>query len=474
MPLIPDDPRKDEPLRDDIRLLGRILGDTVREQEGEAVFDLVERIRRTSVRFHRLEDSEARAELEGILNRMEMRDTTRVIRAFSYFSHFANIAEDQHHIRRTRSHAIGGSTEREGSVVHALQEVAAAGVTAEQMRAFLATATASPVLTAHPTEVQRKSILNRAMELADLMARRDRPDLSPEEKAETETAIERTVLTLWQTGILRRSRLKVIDEVANGISYYDQTFLREIPRLYAALEDQLQATYPGESIPVPTFLRMGSWIGGDRDGNPFVTAKVLRQALHMQSSRAVSYLLDSLHQLGAELSLDARLVSVSPELQALADTSPDTSPHRQEEPYRRAIAGFYARLAATAEALGQTPHPDRPNLSAEPYPNAAALRADLDTVDASLRAHGAAKLADGRLRLLRRAVDVFGFHLATVDLRQNADVHERVVADLLRASTPPASHRWITLRWTKTPASRYCALNCAISPSALTVPHLCR
>ena len=344
---------KDLPLRDDIRLLGGILGDTVRAQEGETVFGLVEGIRQTSVRFHRDEDEAARRELEGMLNGLSPRQTTRIIRAFSYFSHLANIAEDLHHIRRTRAHALAGSPPREGTLAHALARAREAGVTPAQLRAFFADALVSPVLTAHPTEVRRKSSQNREMEIARLLTLRERVRLTPEEQAATDEALRRAVLTLWQTSILRWTKLTVLDEVENGISYYVTTFLRELPRLYAALEDTLAALDPAwNDREVPSFLRMGSWIGGDRDGNPFVTADVLRQALRLQSARALSFYLEELHELGGELSLNSRNVSVSEALQALADRSPDRSQHRQDEPYRRAITGIYARLAATARALG--------------------------------------------------------------------------------------------------------------------------
>ena len=155
---------KDLPLREDIRLLGKILGDTVRDQEGETVFGLVEGIRQTSVRFHRDEDETARRELEGLLNGLSPRQTNRIVRAFSYFSHLANIAEDLHHIRRTRAHALAGSAPREGTLPHALARAREAGVAPAELRAFFADALVVPVLTAHPTEVRRKSTLNREVE----------------------------------------------------------------------------------------------------------------------------------------------------------------------------------------------------------------------------------------------------------------------------------------------------------------------
>src|SRR5215470_17042801 len=298
-------PEKDIPLRDDIRLLGRILGDTIREQEGEAVFAVVERIRQTSVRFHRREDERARGELEVTLNSLSRAHAICVIRAYSFFSHLANLAEDQHHIRRTRAHAIAGSAPREGTMERALARAREAGITRDQLEGFFTTAHVTPVLTAHPTEVRRKSMIDREMEVAELLAQRDRTAFTPEEAALGEEALRRAVLTLWQTSVLRATRLAVLDEVANGISYYDYCFLRELPRFYAMLEDLLVSTDPAlAGVELPPFLRMGSWIGGDRDGNPFVTEEVLRQSLQLQSNRALKFYLEELHLLGAELSLD--------------------------------------------------------------------------------------------------------------------------------------------------------------------------
>ena len=180
---------------------------------------------------------------------------------------------------------------------------------------------------------------------------------------------------------------------------------------------------------------MGSWIGGDRDGNPFVNAEVLRQAIEMQSKRVVDFYLDELHLLGAELSLDRARVSISAQLQELVGRSPDASPRRAAEPYRQAVVGIYARLVATARGLGQVVLPRHAVTQAQPYAAASELRADLDMLYRSLFANGSALIARGRLRALRRAVEVFGFHLASVDLRQNSDVHERVLAELFASGT---------------------------------------
>ena len=428
---------KDAPLREDIRLLGRVLGDTVRDQQGDAMYGLIERIRQTSVRFRRDDDRAARLELEGILDALSREQTIQVVRAFSYFSHLSNIAEDQHHIRRSRAHLIAGSAPREGSLAHALDRALKADRSPTGLVAFFDTALISPVLTAHPTEVQRKSILNCQADIARLLDERDRMTLTPEEQRESFEALRRAVLTLWQTRMLRPAKLSVVDEVANGLSYFDATFLREVPRLYANLEDQIASHDQSlGALELPAFLQVGSWIGGDRDGNPFVTAEVLERALAMQAGAALGFYLDELHALGARLSLAIGLVTASDALLALADRSPDHSPHRNDEPYRRAISGLYARLAATHHALLGTEPPRHPVAPAEPYAAVAELAGDLDIIHRSLVANGSAALARGRLRLLRRAVRVFGFHLAPIDLRQNSDVHQRVVAELLATASP--------------------------------------
>ena len=437
-----DDAEKDRPLRHDIRLLGRILGDTVREQEGEETYALVEQIRQASIRFHRHNEPSARRELEAVLDSLSADQTLAIVRAFSYFSHLANIAEDQHHIRRNRAHAIAGSAPRPGSLAFAFQHTRETGVEPARLNAFFDSALVSPVLTAHPTEVRRKSTLTRELEIAELLDERDRLHGEKDELALNEERLRRAILILWRTNMLRQTRLKVIDEVANGLSYYDYTFFRELPRLYGAIEDELEALDgKRRNRPIPSFLRIGSWIGGDRDGNPFVTAEVLNEAVRQQSARALAYYLDQVHELGGVLSLASSLVSVSPELNALADRAADSSLTRREEPYRRALTGMYSRLAKTARELDHVVALRQPIADAPAYKDVAELAADLDVIADSLAVNGCAIIGRGRLRALRRAVDLFGFHLAPIDLRQNSDVHERTVAEILAAAEPGLDYR---------------------------------
>ena len=220
---------KESPLREDIRLLGRILGDTLREQEGDAVFDLIERTRQNAIRFRRDRDPGARRELETTLNKLDPVRTIAVVRAFGFFSQLANIAEDQHHNRRRRAHLMAGSPPQEGSVALALARGHAAGLPVKKVTEFFRDALISPVLTAHPTEVQRKSILDCQLEIARLLTERDRVQLTPDELVQNEEAMRRVVLTLWQTRVLRELRLTVNDEIENGLAYYRYTFLRQLP-----------------------------------------------------------------------------------------------------------------------------------------------------------------------------------------------------------------------------------------------------
>ena len=341
---------KEAPLREDIRLLGRILGDTIREQEGDKVFDLIERTRQNAIGFRRDRDPSAKRELESVLNDLDPAATIDVVRAYSFFSLLANIAEDQHHNRRRRAHQIAGSPPQEGSVALAFARLKEAGVPVSRLESFFADALISPVLTAHPTEVQRKSILDQQKEIARLLTDRARVRLTPEEQLRNEDGLRRAVETLWQTRMLRELKLTVTDEIENGLSYYRYTFLSQLPRLYGEIEDLL-VRFGGDPEKVSNFLRIGSWIGGDRDGNPYVTADVMRHALMHHSMCVMDYYFEELHRLGSELSQSVRLVNVTPDLETLAERSPDRSEHRRDELYRRALTGMYSRLAETSRLL---------------------------------------------------------------------------------------------------------------------------
>jgi phosphoenolpyruvate carboxylase len=417
---------KDRPLVEDIRLLGRLLGEVIREQEGTAAFELIERVRQLSVAYRIHKDASAGRVLDRLLKNLSADQTVSVIRAFSYFSHLANIAEDRQHVRRRAHHEREGNLQ-EGSLAMAFERLHDADHRAAEIAAALNRAYISPVLTAHPTEVQRKSILDAERAIAELLAERD--DLASERAREENTALMRARITqLWQTRMLRYTKLTVADEVENALSYYHATFLRQIPRMYREIEQAL----PGHEV--APFFRMGNWIGGDRDGNPNVTAGTLKRALSRQSETALRHYLYEVHALGAELSISSLLAPVTPEMQALAQRSPDHNAHREDEPYRRALVGIYARLAATLHALTGTEALRHAVAPQDPYGSPADFIAELDVIARSLRSHHAEALIAPRLAPLQRAAQVFGFHLATVDLRQSSDQHEAVVAELLRVA----------------------------------------
>jgi phosphoenolpyruvate carboxylase len=428
---------KDQPLIDDIRFLGRILGDVIREQEGQGAYDLIEQIRQLSVAFRRHADESADKALKKLLKGLSGNRAVSVIRAFTYFSHLANLAEDRHHIRRRAVHERAGDTQ-EGSLARTLQRLHKAGIAPAEVVRTLASAHISPVLTAHPTEVQRKSILDAERAIARLLGERDAQECLPRERADIEAQIRARVTQLWQTRLLRFTKLTVADEIENALSYYEATFLTQIPRLYRELEEGLGDAHQSASI--APFLRMGQWIGGDRDGNPNVTAQTLELALHSQADMVLRHHLTQLHHLGAELSVSAMLTPVSPAMQALAARSPDTNAHRQDEPYRRALTGMYARLAATLKRLTGGEAARHAVAPQDAYTRAAELLDDLRTIEASLKSHHGEALARARLQPLMRAVQVFGFHLATVDLRQSSDKHEEVVAELLAAARIEANY----------------------------------
>jgi phosphoenolpyruvate carboxylase len=432
------DTDKDLPLRDDTRFLGRVLGDVLRAQTGDDGFGRVEAIRQAAVRFHRGAPDDARIardELDRMFASLSIGDVLTVVRAFSYFSHLANIAEDVHQNRRRRAHALSGSPPQRGSLAHVLAQLAQAGIGREGVHRWLGRARVSPVLTAHPTEVKRKRIQEAERAIARALTARDRMSLTPDERSELDATIRRHVLALWQTAMLRLSRLRVIDEIENGLDFYRATFLAEVPRLYRAVAFAVAGTdAPLAGDEVPPFFRMGSWIGGDRDGNPYVTAETLVHAARAQGALAFAAYLDEVHALGAELSMSTRLVRPTDALLALAASAHDTNPHRQDEPYRQALSGVYARLAATAREVAGFAAPRPPHAELPPYATPGAFDADLATIGASLASHGAATLAGDRLATLRFALTAFGFHLAALDLRQNADVHEATVAELLKVA----------------------------------------
>ncbi len=425
------------PLRAYVRLLGRTLGEAIKECEGQRAFDVVEKLRQVAVRLRREGNVRDGRALERQIARLTDDQATQTARAFGYFLHLSNIAEDRDQIQRRRRQELASHAPGRGSLQHTLDVLRGHGVGKARIRRYLETAVIAPVLTAHPTEVQRKSTLDLHRAIAEQLALCEEA-LTEAERVRVRQRLTGLVATLWQTRMLRQQKLTVLDEIDNALSYYRSTFLDAIPRLYQDFADRLQpvrrSMFDVDARMLPPFLRMGSWIGGDRDGNPNVDAAALEQALLKQCACAMEHYLAEIKVLGTELSLSQSLAKPSAALQELAGQSGDTSAHRSDEPYRRACIHIYARLAATAQALLGRSLALFPTYAAPAYEGPDALLHDLDAVAESLRAQHGALIARLRLDGLRQAVAVFGFHLATLDLRQSSDVNERVVAELLRAA----------------------------------------
>jgi phosphoenolpyruvate carboxylase len=397
----------------DIRYLGKLLGDVIRAYGGEQLFERIERIRASSVDRHRgIDDGAALAKGLDALN---LDDTLAFVRGFMLISLLANLAED-------RQTAADSSRD---DMATAVAQLAKVGIDADRIAQLLERALIAPVLTAHPTEVMRKSMLDHRNRIAELMRLRDQGRIETQEGDLIEQAIVRQIALLWQTRPLRRERLYVADEVEIALAYLRDIFMPVLPTLYMRWERVL-------GVRPKSFLRLGSWIGGDRDGNPNVTADSLQLTLGRSAAAVLTKYLEDLHALGAELSISTELATVSSQVEQLAERGGDTSAARVDEPYRRAITGVYARMAATYASLTGRPPPRPATVEGAPYESADAFRSDLTDIARSLKAGAGLLATSGALGRLVRAVETFGFHLATLDLRQNSDVHARVVAELLK------------------------------------------
>lgn len=421
--------KQNQLLKDNIRYLGRVLGQAILQKEGQETYDLIENIRKSAVKFHRENDQQASLLLDQYLKQLSPVQTVCVVRAFSYFKHLVNIAEDLYTQQITR---LNEDNLAPGMLAHSVDKISAHELPFETIDAFFKDALVSPVLTAHPTEVQRKSVLDIEHTIASLLAERGNL-LSKKELERNHLLIEGAICSLWQTRILRFSKLTVVNEIENALSYYKTTFLEVIPEILQDFERDLSAIYQpksGEPYALPSFLHMGSWIGGDRDGNPFVNGDTLLQAIDLQASAVFKYYLKELDALRRELAVSSRLIAIDEAVLALSQHSRDQSSHRLDEPYRLALNGIYDRLLATVRQL--VPNLELKDAASDctSYANASDLLSDLNTLIQSLKRNKGDNLIYPRLGKLTKAIETFGFHLATIDIRQSSDVHEAVIKEL--------------------------------------------
>ncbi len=420
-----------EPLREDIRLLGGILGEVVREHSGDDVFELVESARKAAFAVRRNEID--RDELAAKFVDLDVDVAIPIIRAFSHFALLANLAEDIHRERRRAIHVRAGDPPQKSSLAATYRQLAEAGLDDAEVGRALAGAAVVPVITAHPTETRRRTVFEAQNRITELMRFRERTELTPDEEAKVAESIRRQIITLWQTALIRLERLTIQDEIRSGLRYYDASFFEVVPEINTSVREALRSAYPRAGLAEEPMIRMGSWIGGDRDGNPYVTPEVVTLATTLAAQTAVRHHLDELENLAQELSMSARLITAVEPLLELAGAGPEDA--GADEPFRLALRHIRARLVATADEMFDEGFLSSNDLllidGEEPYAGAGELLADLEVVDAALRANNDGLIADDRLLALREAVRTFGFHLSGLDMRQNSDMHEEVVAELL-------------------------------------------
>ncbi|MCL6634076.1 MAG: phosphoenolpyruvate carboxylase, partial [Alicyclobacillus herbarius] len=437
------------PLHRDIRLLGNLLGEVVTQQCGQEVFDWVERIRAAAKAFRQSEQTEApgtpsasASAFSNLIQQVPEAHRRYVIRAFSLYFELVNIAEQNHRIRRRREyeHAQGEKVGR-ATIESALHRLKAAGYSADDVADLLQHLGLELILTAHPTEATRRTVLDKHQEIAFILQKLDDPLLTPRELRQLEKSLRAQIVSLWQTSPVRKQRITVLDEVRNGLYFLDQILFDVLPYVHMQLEEQLAEHYPDRSWRVPSFIRFGSWMGGDRDGNPFVTADITFQTLILHFDLAMRKYEERLTRLGRELSQSLELTGASPEL--LASLNVVSPP---DEPYREKVVQIQRRLEATKARF----HPASPASAqatqfprkesetrpqdAEPYRSPDEFLADLRLMESSLLAHRGEDIVAVHVRPLIRQVELFGFHMATLDIRQHSEVHENAVHELFQVA----------------------------------------
>ena len=445
---------KEAPLRRDVRSLGRLLGEVLKEQVGDNLFSAVEELRLLLIEHRELRaqaghDVESEQRLieraQGIVSRLNIAEAHQMAKAFAIYFELTNLAETNHRKRRRRAaQAAPDLPAQPGSFLGTLRRMRDAGISQQQALEWLAKIEVILVFTAHPTEVARRTVLFKRQRIAAELEQLDRLPLTERDAEQHEQAIIAEITALWQTDEVRRRRPTVTDEIRMGLDYYPSVLFETLPGVYEELADGFREAY-GADVPanaLPRVLRFGSWIGGDRDGNPLVTPACTRDALRIARETILNYYVERVNDLIWQLSPSTYQVQVSTELAAALDSyaatvsAPDLNPERHppQEVYRRFLDYVLARLVLARD--------DRTNANA--YKNAAEFRDDLNVARQSLSANGGERVARFLFDPLLRQVETFGFHLHTLDVREHESVHRRALLEVSNvgaaneAALPPA------------------------------------
>ncbi|AYB42028.1 phosphoenolpyruvate carboxylase [Paenibacillus lautus] len=418
-------------LRRDVRFLGNILGEVLVHQGGNELLDIVEKIRETSKSLRSVFLPELFADFKRIISTLEPDIRHQVIRAFAIYFQLVNIAEQNHRIRRKRDYErSAGESVQPGSIESAVQDLKERNITFEEVQEILESLSLELVMTAHPTEAMRRAILDIHKRIADDVMQLDNPTLTFREREQLREKLLNEVITLWQTDELRDRKPTVLDEVRNGMYYFHETLFHILPEVYQELERCLTKYYPGHHWHVPTYLRFGSWIGGDRDGNPSVTADVTWRTLEMQRKLAIREYQRILREFMKYLSFSSSIVNVSDELLQSIEKDREHVTlkkmeiwHNEKEPYRVKLVYMLAKMSHIL---------DENMTGGERYQTPEEFIEDLNIIDRSLRFHFADYVADTYIQKLIRQAELFGFHTATLDIRQHSQEHENAMAEILR------------------------------------------
>ncbi len=417
-------------LRRDVRMLGTVLGDVLKQESGDALFETVEHIRQMSKRERYDADGANGQSFIHLVRALDPAVRRKVIRAFAIYFQLVNIAEQVHRLRRKREYEQEDRHRMQpGSIAHALVLLKQRGAQKEDLEAAMEQMSLELVMTAHPTEATRRAVLDIHRRIAQSLLTYDQMQCTAREEERWRVSLYHEVLTLWQTNELRDRKPTVIDEVRNGLYFMDETLFEALPEVYAQLERTVREQYDMRSWRAPVFLRFGSWIGGDRDGNPGVTAHVTMQTMDMHRALVLRKYEQALCNAHVQLSFSTTLVQVTDAL--LASIAEDKRAaflpvekqwRTESEPYRVKLSHMIARLRrmiGDADAPVAYAHPD-------------ALLAELGVIEDSLRAHKADVAADVVIVPIMRQVQLFGFHLASLDIRQHSAVHEAALDELYR------------------------------------------
>lgn len=432
---------KEKPLRRDVRSLGRLLGEVLKEQAGEDLFESVEELRRLMIRQREVARaaSEGAAEDEArelaarafeVVGRASLADSYRLTRAFAIYFELTNLAETNHRKRRRRAAEVNRTPPQEGTFRGTLRRMRDAGLSLEDALAVMHRVEVVPVFTAHPTEVARRTVLFKRRRIAEELERLDRLPLSDRRAREAAEKIIAEITALWQTDEVRRRQPAVSDEIKMGLDYYTASIFETMPEVYEEMADAFRSVYESEveARRLPRVVRFGSWIGGDRDGNPFVTPVCTREALSMARALILDFYIECATRLLERLSPSMRQASASDALlTALEEYDAESNSahagavrHADDELYRRFLAHVVRRLRATRARANDE----------EAYPNAGAFLADLRLVRESLKEGEGQRVARLLVDPLLRQAETFGFHLHALDIRQHARMHDRAVREL--------------------------------------------